>query len=290
MGLRQEQSIISPDMAERTESADSARRAYDAIAPLYDAFTESHDYELWLGQLLPVLGTYGLPPRGTLLDMACGTGKSFVPMVSRGWSVTGCDISQAMIEIARRKVAEGAMPVELAVADMRSLPVLGVFDLAWCLTDALNYLLSRVDLESALRSMVRNLRPGGLVAFDVNTLLSFQGFFAEETVVEHEGLRLIWTGRGYEGGDDGTIATATFEAEPLDPGDEKVLHDAGGVQREVHKERLFPEAEILAALDQAGLECLEVFGHHYDAIFEQPLDEERHTKAAYVARKIGEHH
>ncbi|MGN6256970.1 MAG: class I SAM-dependent DNA methyltransferase [Solirubrobacterales bacterium] len=272
-------------MAKRGESAEEARQAYDAIASLYDAFTESHDYELWLGELLPVLNAYDLPPRGKLLDVACGTGKSFIPMVPRGWSVTGCDISPAMIEIAQAKVSGTAMPVELMVSDMRNLPLLGEFDLVWCLTDALNYLLSAENLASAMRSMARNLRPGGLVAFDVDALLSFRGFFANKTVVEHDGLRLIWTGLGSREGSGGRIACATFEVEPLDLADEEAVRRAARVPREFHKLRLFPQMEVLAALADAGLEVLEVFGHHYDAVFEQPLDEDRHTKAVYVARK-----
>jgi SAM-dependent methyltransferase len=272
-------------VSERGESAESARRAYDVIAPLYDAFTVSHDYELWLGQLLPILRAYDLPSRGTLLDVACGTGKSFIPMVSRGWSVTGCDISPAMIEMARGKVREAAMPVDLMVADMRNLPLLGEFDLAWCLTDALNYLLGDGDLVAAMQSMARNLRPGGLVAFDVNTLLSFRRFFAEETIVEHNGLRLIWTGLGDRVDNGGRIASATFEVEPLDPGDKQAADRALSIPREMHKERHFSEAQVVAALDQAGFECLEVYGHQYDAVFEQPLNEGQHTKAVYVARK-----
>lgn len=232
-----------------------------------------------------MLREHGLPSCGKLLDVACGTGKSFVPMVSRGWSVTACDISPEMVEIAQRKVSEAAMPVDLMVADMRNLPPLGEFDLAWCLTDALNYLLSDEDLASAMRSMASNLRPGGLVAFDVNALLSFRTFFAEKTVVEHNGLRLIWTGLGDEVVDGSRIASATFDVEPVDPSDKEATRRAVSIPCEVHKERHFPKAQVLAALDQAGLECLEVFGHHYDAIFEQPLDEDRHTKAVYIARK-----
>jgi hypothetical protein len=45
-----------------------------------------------------------------------------------------------------------------------------------------------------------------------------------------------------------------------------------------------PEAEVLAALEAAGLECLDVFGHHHDSIPHHPLDEVEHTKGVYIAR------
>jgi len=166
-----------------------AEIAYEAIAPVYDDFTSHHDYELWLGNLLPELERHGLPSSGRLLDVACGTGKSFIPMLKRGWEVTASDISASMVELARGKVGDAA---DLSVADMRDLPRFGAFDMVWCLDDAVNYLLSGEELEQALSGMRRNLGPGGLLMFDVNTLDTYRTFFAEEVVVERDGRRLVW--------------------------------------------------------------------------------------------------
>jgi len=184
-----------------------AEIAYEAIAPVYDEFTAHHDYDLWLGQLMPKLERHGIPGR-RLLDVACGTGKSFIPMLEKGWEVTACDISPKMVAIAREKVGDRAA---LSVADMRNLPVLGEFDVVFCLDDAVNYLLSGEELEQALTGMRRNLGPGGLLMFDVNTLEAYQTFFAEEVVVERDGLRMIWKGRSSPDAEPGTTAEASFE-------------------------------------------------------------------------------
>jgi SAM-dependent methyltransferase len=253
-----------------------AEIAYEAIAPVYDEFTAHHDYELWLGNLLPELTRLGL--RGDrLLDVACGTGKSFIPMLERGWKVTACDISPAMVELARAKVGDA---VELSVADMRELPEFGEFDLVWCLDDAINYLLSREELEQALGGMRRNLGPGGLLMFDVNALSAYRTFFAEEVVVERDGRRLVWKGRSTPDAEAGTIAEASFEVLPAEGGREGEPQ----IAPEMHRQRHFPEAEVLAALESAGLECLEVFGHGEDAVLRQPLQDEVHSKAVYIAR------
>ena len=119
-----------------------AEIAYEAIAPVYDDFTAHHNYELWLGNLLPELEPHGLRG-GRLLDVGCGTGKSFIPMLERGWKVTACDISAAMVELARAKVGEA---VELSVADMRVLPVLRRVRPRLGLDDAVNYLLDTDEL------------------------------------------------------------------------------------------------------------------------------------------------
>ena len=254
-----------------------AEIAYEAIAPVYDDFTAHHDYELWLGNLMPELKRLGLQG-DRLLDVACGTGKSFIPMLERGWKVTACDISPSMVELARSKVGDA---VELSVADMRELPTFGEFDLVWCLDDAINYLLSREELEQALGGMRRNLGPGGLLMFDVNSLDAYRTFFAEEVVVERDGRRLVWKGRSTPDVGPGEISEASFEVLPAEGA------DGPEIEPEMHRQRHFPEAEVLGALEATGFECLEVFGHGEDAILRQPLQDEVHSKAVYLARGAG---
>src|SRR5256885_12491864 len=120
----------------------------------------------WLSALERVAERHGLAGR-RLLDVGCGTGKSFLPMLERGYEVTACDISPEMVAEARRKAGGRA---ELHVADMRRLPVLGEFDLITCLDDAVNHLLGPDELADAFEGLRENLAPGGLLVFDVNTL------------------------------------------------------------------------------------------------------------------------
>jgi SAM-dependent methyltransferase len=250
-----------------------AERAYEAIAPVYDDFTAHHDYELWLGNLLPKLRRHGLRGR-RLLDVGCGTGKSFLPMLERGWEVTACDISPSMLELARAKAGDTA---QLSVADMRKLPIFGEFDLVWALDDAVNYLLSGKELREALSGMRANLAPGGLLMFDVNLLQSYRTFFAEVQRVERGGRRMIWRGQGSADAAPGSISEARFEVESGDSGVEVEAH--------VHRQRHFPEAEVLEQLEAAGLECLDVYGHGFDAVPKQPVEELVHSKAVYMARR-----
>ena len=253
-----------------------AESTYEAMAPVYDDFTAHHDYDGWLTDLLVALERRGLQGR-RLLDVGCGTGKSFMPMLPRGWQVTGCDISQAMLDLAHEKAGED---VELAVADMLELPRFGEFDLVWALDDAVNYLLSRDELERALKGMKANMAPTGLLLFDVNELIAYRTFFAEVTVVERGGCRLVWHGLAEPNVAPGSICESRLETTLIDGEAVERLPDL------THRQRHFPEAEVLAALEGAGLECLDVYGHGLDGIPVQPLDVEKHTKAIYIARRV----
>jgi SAM-dependent methyltransferase len=259
--------------------------AYEALAPAYDDFTAHHDYELWLGNLLPIARSHGLSGR-CLLDVGCGTGKSFLPMLRRGWRAVACDISPAMIARARAKVGG---EVELHVADMRELPVYGEFDLVWALDDALNYMLSGEEMRRALAGMRENLASDGLLMFDVNCLQAYRTFFAEEQRVRRGARLMVWRGQGSPDAEPGTISEARFEVELEGNGGAAERAGAGAgaepVEAHIHRQRHFPEAEMREHLEAAGLECVDVVGHGYDAVPERPLRELTHSKAVYFARR-----
>src|ERR687887_1272572 len=113
----------------------SALATYEAFAPFYDRYTSDHGHDEWMADLDRILRAHGL--RGDrLLDVACGTGRSLVPMLRRGYRVTGCDRSPPMVERARAKLGPRG---DAVVADMRALPWCGRFDAATCGDDSINY-------------------------------------------------------------------------------------------------------------------------------------------------------
>lgn len=244
-----------------------ARHTYDAFAPAYDDFNHEYMYERWTGRLLAVAEEAGLEG-DRLLDVGCGTGLSFIPMLARGWNVTACDISPNMLEVARSKDTDAAT---LLVADMRELPALGEFNLAWAVNDAMNYLLTPRELESTLRGLAANLAPGGFVLFDLNTLATFRRSFCTETVVELDGRRFIWRGQ---------MSAATVEPGSINEAHFEVEDEIASAC--VHIQRHFTESEVSAALAGADLELTRVVGE-LDGNLHDRLDEEVHTKAVYLA-------
>jgi SAM-dependent methyltransferase len=250
----------------------STATEYDAFAPFYDSFTAASDYETWTGHVLELAERLGL--RGmSLLDMACGTGKSFVPFLRRGFAVTGCDVSPGMLAEAKRKAPQA----ELMRADVRGLGSVGRFDLVTCFDDSLNYLLEESDLAMALASAAANLDRHGLFLFDLNTLLAYRTTFARDSVAEGDGAIFAWRGESACDAGEGCVAAATVEVfAPREDG----LYARVSSR---HVQRHYPSGRVTALLEAAGLRCLAVHGVRDDGSLAPELDETRHLKVLYAA-------
>jgi SAM-dependent methyltransferase len=256
-------------------SGQATLHAYEPFAPLYDRFTAAYDHERWLSAVERLAREQGLPGR-QVLDVGCGSGKSFMPLLDRGYEVSACDISPAMVEEARRKAGGRARVV---VADMRSLPPLGEFDLITCLDDAVNYLLDDGDLESALTSMGSLLAADGVLVFDTNTLQTYRSVFSTVFAQEDDGAFFCWRGEGDPECEPGSVCAATIEAFACERGP---LWSRASSR---HVQRHYPPSEVLAALTAAGLDCVALKGQSPGVRVSDDPDESLHTKLIYAAKR-----
>jgi ubiquinone/menaquinone biosynthesis C-methylase UbiE len=95
--------------------------------------------------------------QGDVLEVAVGTGRN-LPFYPEGVRLTGVDISPAMLKIARRRVNELGLEVDLREADAQALPFPDAsFDAVVCTLSLCNI----PDDRKAVAEMKRVLRPGG---------------------------------------------------------------------------------------------------------------------------------
>lgn len=250
-----------------------ARDAMEATAVAYDTFTSGHDYERWVATIESLARQHGLVAQGELLDVGCGTGKSFLPWLARGWAVTACDFSPAMLEHAAAK----APSARLFEADARDLGTLGAFQLVQLLDDVIN-MVPAGDLPAVFSSVQRNLSPDGVVVFDANTLRTFRTFFGETHVQEVDDCVVTWRGSASADLPPGEAAEASMDVFVRDDG---AWHRSGGVHREYHH----PLTVIEHALATAGLELVAVHGQDESCNVSAEPDELVHSKVLLIARR-----
>lgn len=148
-------------MVEAPGPATAAR--YDPVADFYAAgFPDRYD-DSATAALLALTG----PVDGLdVLDLACGHGRITRELARRGGRLVGVDIARRLVGMAEESERRDPLGIVYAVADASApgpaVPA-AAFDLAVCC-----FGLSDIDdLDGALATVVRCLRPGGRFVFSI---------------------------------------------------------------------------------------------------------------------------
>jgi SAM-dependent methyltransferase len=137
-------------------------------ADSYDALYQDKDYQAECDLIQQVFHKYGKGPIRQILDLGSGTGSHAIPLAQQGYDVVGVERSEGMLARARSKTA--SVPdhrVLFHQGDIRSVELGRQFDAALILFAVLGYQHENADVQAALRTARRHLRPGGLLVFDV---------------------------------------------------------------------------------------------------------------------------
>lgn len=251
-----------------------AKHAYQVLAPFYDQVKRDDDYAVTARRVAGEIRRVS-PSAKRLLDVGCGTGLSSAALCIEGFEVSGCDVSTAMIELALKRPELIGRP--FAAADMRDMPSpRKPFDVVTCIDDVINYLLEPTDLRLAFGAIRRQLAPGGVFAFDVNSHRTFLTQFSAAAGTRHVGEHLQWRGLG--SGDEpagslfGLDIVGRSDGEPDGP--QVVSH---------HIQRHWPIAELASLLEESDFVPVAVRGvlgrsHRSD------FDDDQDVKALVIAQ------
>ena len=246
---------------------------YNNLADIYDYLVQGVDFSGWIDYVVQIMESFNFKPL-SVLDMACGTGKTLEPLAHRGLKATGVDISPEMIGRAKENSQKKGLDIEYHVADMGDF--IGRFgvDLVTCFHDGLNYILSIEGIKKIFARVYQNLNPGGMFIFDLNAILWIDKLEDSSTVaVEEEDFTLIYESCYDKSSLMWTVKLTGF----LRFGEEEAVYKKF---KEIHTERGYSPGEINNALVQCGLTPLAV----YDAFsFNSP--ERNSRRHFYVATK-----
>ncbi len=99
-----------------------------------------------------------------ILDCACGIGTQAIGLAALGYQVTASDISQKEIEQAKIRAKENNVQIDFVQANFCTLSqsFSQQFDIVIAMDNALPHMLSSADLEIAVKSIVHQVKNGGL--------------------------------------------------------------------------------------------------------------------------------
>lgn len=99
-----------------------------------------------------------LPRRAQILDIGCGPGRDADYFTTKGFCVTGVDLSEKLLEVARARVPQARFSKQ----DFRRLRFLKQsFDGIWACASLLH--LHRAEVPQVLENFFHLLKPGGIL-------------------------------------------------------------------------------------------------------------------------------
>jgi len=185
-----------------------------------------------------------------ILDIGCGTGRHSVELSSRGYTVTGVDLSDSMLEKARDKATMKNLNIDFRKHDARDLPFDNEFDLVIMLcegsfplmeTDEMNFLI----LQNATKALKKN---GKIIFTTLNGLFplyhSVEQFCASES------------GEG-----NATYRSNTFDLMTFRDHNITEMEDDSGTKMVLEcNERYYVPSEISWLLKSLGYSRSDIFG------------------------------
>jgi len=121
-----------------------------------------------------------LKPGAKVLDLACGKGRHAIYLNSSGYDVTGIDLSEESITIAKK--AENKT-LTFFVHDMRELYWANYFDCILNLFTSYGYFDDEKDNLKTLQSVYDSLKPGGVFVIDfMNVAKTIREIIAAEII------------------------------------------------------------------------------------------------------------
>ncbi len=113
-----------------------------------------------------IIAFLSLSPGAAVEDLGCGRGRHAIPMARRGYRVTGVDISDYMLQKARRSANREGVEVEWVQEDMRTFCRRDAFDLVLSLFTSFGY-FSDAENQSVLDNIGASLKKGGTLLLDL---------------------------------------------------------------------------------------------------------------------------
>jgi len=132
----------------------------------YDSITEEYQkskFQPWRTHLesFSVFSVLGSVSGKSVLDLACGEGFYSRILKHHGSDrVVGVDLSQGMIDLARKQETESPLGIDYFANDARDLDLNEKFDVVFA-AYLLNYSQNFDDLVRMCKTIKRHLRPGG---------------------------------------------------------------------------------------------------------------------------------
>ena len=202
-----------------------------------------------------IVGLLGLPVGSAIEDLGCGRGRHAIPLARRGYEVTGVDLSDKMLRLARARSERDGVRVEWVRDDMRTFCRPGAFDACLSLFTSFGFFSDREN-QKVLDNVAQSLKAGGRLLLDLRNAgkgLSRLADLDETREILSGTLRM----------------SIRYDRESRRARAEHVLTRRDGIRiASAFDVRIYSAEELAAMIGSAGMQVTDIFGSLSGAAFD----------------------
>jgi SAM-dependent methyltransferase len=212
---------------------------------------DTHEAEMFLGNLLQIIR---IEKNAEILDLACGKGRHSITLRSKGYHVTGIDLSPESIAEAKQH-EDGGLRFE--VADMRNFNLNRKFDCIMNLFTSFGYFDDISENQNVIQKVRDHLQPSGTFVLDYFNAACVRKHLPFQSELDRKGVHFSIH----------KFAEADFVVKEITVTD--------GPYQALFTERvqLLSKAVICEMLERVGLKVTFIFGNYHLMPFDESVSE-----------------
>lgn len=185
----------------------SSNALYTDLSGFYDLMCADINYQEQSGFVHRIQQLFGNGGK-RYLDLACGTGPHVRHFIELGYSTSGLDINQPMLDLAQVRCPEAAFSNQ----DMGNFSVDEPVDLITCFLYSIHYNNDIQKLQDCIANASAALQPGGVFCFNAVDKDKIDNGDGIKRTLEHQGSLLTFqSGWRYQGEGDRQMLSLRIE-------------------------------------------------------------------------------
>ena len=221
---------------------------------LFENYARKYDQECFVqgtaGECDFIEQEIGRDTSRRIIDIGCGTGRHSIELASRGYHLTGVDLSESQLARAREKAEAAGVTIDFQQQDARNLPFQAEFDLAIMLCEGGFPLMETDEMNfEILKNATQALKADGKLIFTTLNGL-FPLYHSVEQFCAEAG-----------GNGNATYRSNTFDLMTFRDHNLTVIEDDSGNRKELKcNERYYVPSEITWLLKTLGYKTIDILG------------------------------